>query len=276
MKYIDVHSHIQFPQFDEDREGVLARMRAAKIAAIVVGCDLQSSTRASELAKKESDIWASIGVHPTDKRDEGFDPTVYAPLVHDRVVAIGECGLDYFRKDGRDGTEVVRQKILFQDQVQFALERDLPLMIHCRPSKGTMDAYDELLLLLKPEKERHGERLRGNIHFFVGDKRIAKEFVDLGFTLSFTGVLTFTHDYDEVVKSVPLTSILSETDCPYVAPVPHRGERNESAFVEEVVKKIAEIRGISQEETQMVLVENAKRTLGVSLSSDALGGLWGV
>lgn len=276
MKYIDIHSHIQFSQYDEDREAVLSRMRERDIAAIVVGCDLDSSTRASELAKKESDVWATIGVHPTDKRDEGFAVESYSALLHDRVVAVGECGLDYFRKDGRDEIEVARQKKLLQEQMLFALQHNLPLMIHCRPSKGTMDAYDDLLEILNLCKKTYREKLRGNIHFFVGNVRVAKEFIALGFTLSFTGVLTFTRDYDEVVRSVPLTSILSETDCPYVAPVPHRGERNESAFVEEVVKKIAEIRGISQEEVAVALIENTRRTFGISSSSEALGGSRGV
>lgn len=264
MKYIDVHSHIQFPQFDEDRTEVLNRMREEEIAAIVVGCDLESSARASALAKKEPDIWATVGVHPTDKRDEGFEAERYKELLHDRVVAIGECGLDYFRKDGTDDAEVERQKELFLGQVHFALEKNLPLMIHCRPSKGTMDAYDDLLNIVKPMKKEHGENLRGNIHFFAGDLRVAKEFIALGFTLSFTGVITFAKEYAEVIRAVPLESIMSETDCPYVAPVPHRGQRNESAFVKNVVEKIADIRDEDSAEIQRALFDTAKRVFGIS------------
>ena len=121
-----------------------------------------------------------------------------------------------------------------------------------------MDAYEDILDML------HGKNVRGNIHFFVGDTHIAKQFLDLGFTMSFTGVLTFTHDYDEVVRYVPLDMIHAETDAPYVAPTPHRGKRNEPAFVVETVKQIARIRGEDEHILALQLCENAKRVFAVS------------
>lgn len=291
MKYIDVHSHIQFSQYDSDRAEVLKRMRAAGVGAIAVGCDMESSKKAVELAAKEPDIWAVVGIHPTDKRDEGFDPKAYESLLGPKTVAIGECGLDYyrvsepirrnsdliqgertmiskseallFRKDGTDEAEVARQKNLFETQLQFALQKDLPLMIHCRPSKGTMDAYDDLLSLLAPYAAKEKGRLRGNVHFFAGDMRVAKAFLELGFTLSFTGVVTFARDYDEVIRTTPLSMLLSETDCPYVAPVPHRGKRNESVWVSTVVAQIAAIRREDEEGVRIALLENARRVFAL-------------
>ena len=141
----------------------------------------------------------------------------------------------------------------------LAAVADKPLMIHGRPENGTMDAYEDLIYILRNGQKKHGEKVRGNIHFFVGNIEIAKQFLDLGFTMSFTGVLTFTHDYDEVVKYLPLDHIMAETDAPYVAPTPHRGKRNEPAFVVEAVKQIAKIRGEDEEAVKGALLKNARR-----------------
>lgn len=130
-------------------------------------------------------------------------------------------------------------------------------MLHCR------NAYEEVLHILKYYKKEAGEKLRGNVHFFAGSIEQAKRFLDLGFTMSFTGVVTFTHDYDEVVKYLPLDSIMSETDAPFVAPVPFRGQRNEPSFVIGVLKKIAEIRGVDEENIKKAILSNAKRVFGL-------------
>ena len=119
------------------------------------------------------------------------------------------------------------------------------LMLHCRPSEKSMDAYIDTLAVLSSYAKTHGERLRGNVHFFVGNTEIAKQFLNLGFTLSFTGVVTFTHDYDEVIRLAPLDMIMSETDAPFVAPLSHRGKRSEPTYVTEVVEHIAKIRNIT-------------------------------
>ncbi|HWH07202.1 MAG TPA: TatD family hydrolase, partial [Candidatus Paceibacterota bacterium] len=194
-----------------------------------------------------------------------FAMSVYQELAaHPKVVAIGECGLDYYRPEDPE-QEKARQKELFEKHIALAVEADKPLIIHARPSKGTMDAYRDLIDILKEHKQVHGDRLRGDIHFFVGGVEEAKELVALGFTLSFTAVLTFTHDYDEVVRSVPLASILSETDAPYVAPEGRRGTRNDPLAAIDVVRAIARILGEEEEMVRTALLQNAARVFKVSI-----------
>lgn len=266
-RYIDIHSHLNDKRYANDLPEVLMRMREAGVASIVVGTDRKMSEDAIALAEKEGDLWAIIGQHPTDKHEEIFDEAWYRERAKNpRVVAIGECGLDYFRFDkfsGNKDTEADRQKELFERQMVLAGDSDKPLMIHGRPTAGTMDAYEDLLYILKNGQKEYGENVRGNVHFFVGNTDIAKQFLDLGFTVSFTGVLTFTHDYDEVVKYLPLERMMSETDAPYVAPMPHRGKRNEPAFVIETVKAIARIRGEDEERVRSVILKTARQAFGL-------------
>ena len=263
-KYFDIHSHINFSVFDKDREKVINKMHEQDVSAIVVGTDLQTSKDVVELADKNDNLFATVGLHPDDNKHENFDVEDYKELVkNQKVVAIGECGLDYFRLKDNIEEEKKRQKDNFINQIEFALENDLPLMIHCRPSINTMDAYEDAYEILNSYKKDHGDKLRGNAHFFAGNLNIAKKFVELGFTLSFTGVITFADSYDEIIRSIPLESIMSETDCPFVAPVPYRGQRCEPIHVKEVVKRIAEIKGESaswrNEIVKKTLVNNAFR-----------------
>ncbi len=198
-------------------------------------------------------LFAAVGLHPNDKPKEGYDDGYYRKLTEDpNVVAIGECGLDYFRPEEPEN-EKARQKEVFDKHIQLALDTDKPLMIHARPSKGSMDAYLDAIDMLK------GKNVRGNMHFYVGDVETTTKFLELGFTFSFTAVLTFTHDYDEVVKYLPLENILSETDAPYVAPAPNRGKRNDPLAVREVVKAVASIRGEEEEVVREALLGNAIR-----------------
>jgi len=261
FKYLDIHSHLQMSDYDSDREVVLVRMKETGVGTIVVGVDYETSKQAVELAEKNEHIYACVGLHPKDNLTEMFDIEAYKKLIQNpKVVAIGECGLDFFRLEGDAGKveEIkARQKKLFIQQIELALETDKPLMLHCR------DAYREVLDVLIPYKKQAGEKLRGNVHFFAGDVATAREFIDLGFTVSFTGVITFARNYDEVICSLPLESILSETDAPFVAPVPYRGKRNEPAYVLEVVKKLAEIRGEDVEKVRIQLLENTRRIFAV-------------
>ena len=262
-KYFDIHSHVNDKRFADDLPDVLARMREASVASIVVGTDREMSEAAIALAEEHDDLWATIGQHPTDNHAENFDAEWYAEQAkHARVVAIGECGLDYYwpteKPQGDLDEEKLRQHELFEAQIVIAREAKKPLMVHGRPSRGSMDAYEDILAMLK----RH-PGIRGNIHFFVGNTDIAKQFLDLGFTMSFTGVLTFTHDYDEVVKYIPLDRIMGETDAPYVAPVPHRGKRNEPAFVVETVGAIARIRGVDEHLVREALLANTCKTFAL-------------
>lgn len=254
-KYFDIHSHLNSSDYSGDLNEVLARLESTDTNTIVVGTDLESSQRAVELADQNERIFACIGVHPVDNPTRFFELDKFKELSsHPKVVAIGECGMDFFHSKKEEDYD--RQKELFLAQINFALEISKPIMIHAR------NAYEEILEVLEPLKKEHGERLRGDVHFFAGDVDIAKRFIDIGFTLSFTGVITFTKDYDDVIRFAPLNMIMSETDAPYVSPVPYRGKRNEPSYVSEVVERIAKIRNEDLDEVRKALVENALRMIG--------------
>ena len=269
-KFFDIHAHVNDASFDEDRNEVLARMRERGVFAIMVGTDYKSSQGAAMMASfMDGGVYASIGVHPIDDVDQLFREPFFADLLlGKRVVAVGECGLDYSRLVGVSDitAEKNRQRELFGKQVDFAIAQNLPLMIHCRDSKKSIaDAHRDIISILATKKKESVDKIRGNIHFFSQTIDIAREYFALGFTVSFTGVITFSNEYDEVIRLAPLDRIMSETDCPYVTPVPYRGKRNEPIFVEEVVKRIAEIRGEDFETVRATLVQNALRTFNITL-----------
>lgn len=253
-QYVDFHSHLHFERFDEDRDEVLARMREQEIWTVVIGTDKAQSKKALEFATEHDGVFATVGLHPADNKHETFELDYYEPLVQDpKVVMVGECGLDYFHV--KDDAERKRQRDEFETQMEFAVAHQKPMMLHIR------DAHDDAIDLLASKKREHGEKLWGNVHFFTSGPETAKRYYDLDFTTSFPGVITFTHDYDDAVRYAPKDMILSETDSPYAAPVPHRGKRNEPTFVVEVVEKIAELRGEDLETMKRQLVENALRFL---------------
>ena len=165
VEYIDIHSHIHDKEFDENRSEVLGRMKENGIATITVGTHLESSRRALALAEKESLVYATVGIHPTDTKVEIVPKELEELARHKRVVAIGECGLDYFR-EGTSDTEKKRQRALFESQIELALKVDKPLMIHGRPSKGTMDAYHDILDILYFYSGRAGEKTSRQCSFF--------------------------------------------------------------------------------------------------------------
>ncbi len=275
MKYIDTHAHMNFVIYDDDRLDVIERTKQDDVMVINVGTGQETSQRAVELAEKYDHLYAIIGLHPIhttksfhnddevgeDSNEsaspaEIFDVNYYRELANSsyKVVGIGECGLDYYRNTAESR---VAQEKAFRDQIEIALELDLPLMLHIRPSEGSMDAYYDVLSIL--DEYAGNPRLRGQAHFFAGTKEIAQEFLDLGFYISFTGVITFAGMYEKLVKSVPVDRILSETDAPYVTPHPFRGQRNEPSHVREVLGKIARIKKIDEEEMARQVMENAKR-----------------
>ncbi|MEK7062435.1 MAG: TatD family hydrolase [Patescibacteria group bacterium] len=290
MKYIDIHCHLDFPNYDKDKEDIFARIRGIDGGAITIGTDLESSKKAVKIAEENDNIWACVGMHPENAsppssllhqergetqtqrssvfvspqmrggRDEvrvGFPEFEFSKLISNpKVVAIGECGLDYFRI--KDESEKELQKKLFIEQIEFALKHNKPLMLHCR------NAYDDVLEILKNYKN---EKLRGNTHFFAGNIEQAKKFLALGFTMSFTGVITFARDYDEVIKYLPLDKIMSETDAPFVAPMPYRGKRNEPAFVVEIVKRLSEIRNVDIDEMKSILIRNTVRLFELKIEN---------
>ncbi len=277
-KYIDIHSHVNFSAFDADREEVLKRALDNETFVINVGTQIDTSRKAVELANKyDEGIYAIIGLHPIHtgasyhdakelgeggkeftSRGEIFDKAEYRKLLADpKTLGVGECGLDYYRCDDES---IARQKEAFITQIELANEFHKPLMLHIRnnPEDKSKNAYFDALELLKKYAQ-----VKGDVHFFAGGLPEAQAFLDFGFTLSFTGVITFTHDYDEVIKNTPLEMIMTETDSPYVAPVPYRGKRNEPVYVREVVKKIAEIKNLPEEKVAQAIISNAKRVFGL-------------
>jgi TatD DNase family protein len=259
FEYFDSHSHLNLEQFEGDKEEVIKKMAQDAVGTLTVGTNLETSKEAVRLAKENENFYSCIGLHPNYVGEEIFSKEDYEKLLCEKTICVGECGLDYFR-----GEERGPQEIEFRKQIDFALENDLPLMLHIRPKKGSMDAYEDTLEILEEYKKTAGEKLRGQAHFFAGTKEIAQKFLDLGFYISFTGVITFTTDYDEVLKSVPIDKILTETDSPFVAPVPYRGHRSEPQYVIEVYKKMAEIKGISLDELKKAVKNNLKTLYKIS------------
>ncbi len=273
----DIHAHMHDKAYDEDREVVLKEMKDYGLGAITVGTDQIESKKAVELASSNPHVYAAVGLHPADNVAEIFDEDFYTALAaNEKVVAIGECGLDYhyidtfFKRDVDAGkvtwnkdAEADRQQGIFEAQVELAVKLNLPLMLHGRPSKGSMDAYEDMLHILENAKKKYGTKVRGNAHFFVGNIDIAERFVQLGFTMSFSGVITFAKDYDDVVRYLPITMIQAETDSPYATPAPFRGKRNTPMYVQEVVARIAVLRNEPLEEVRVQLLENARRIFAV-------------
>ncbi len=260
MKIIDTHSHFNLSQFDVDRDAAIARMVEADVGTICIGIDTETSKKAVQIAEIHKDIWAIVGVHPTHWEVEYDHDALKRLAQNHNVVGIGECGLDYYREHDRKSKPA--QKALFQAQIDLARELDLPLMLHIRPENGHMDAYEEALQMLQDARATWPS-MRGTAHFFAGTREIAEQFVNLGFHISFSGVITIFPEYEELVKSVPVDRILAETDAPFAAPNPYRGQRNEPAYVVEVIKKIAEVKGISIEETEAQLMKNTKHLFGI-------------
>ena len=267
---IDAHSHLQLKEFNADRAEVIARMRAAGVKTITVGVDEATSARALALAEQYPDcLWATVGTHPADGSLEVFNAdTLRMQAAHPKAVAIGECGLDYYRL-GVDAENIKqKQKEVFRAHITVAEEVKKLLMIHCRPRAGTDDAYDDLLAILKTTRlasnaRQENYKLKTIVHFFVGSKATAERLLALGCYFTFGGVITFARDYDEAIRAIPLNKILLETDAPFVAPIPYRGKRNEPAYVLEVAKKLAEIKGLVYEAVVKQTTANARAVFGI-------------
>jgi len=232
--YIDTHAHLNFKDFSSDYPQAIERaFKAGVIRIINVGSNLATSKRAVAIAKGHDGVYAAVGLHPIHVKDEQFDEEAFLKLAKDKkVVAIGEAGLDYYhnRENAFD------QQTIFTKQIKLANITGKPIILHSR------DAGEDLLSVLMSQKPLP----EGVMHCFSENWDFARVILDMGFYLSFTGVITFTKNQQtlEVIKEAPLDRILMETDCPYMTPEPYRGKRNEPAYVVEVAKKIAEIKKI--------------------------------
>lgn len=280
IEYIDIHSHLNFKDYADDLDRVILDMDKNRIATICIGTDLKESGLAKDLAIKTENIFYSIGLHPNDNIEEfnfAFENSgEYFDKLrsigdHEKCLAIGECGLDYFYiyKDFQENKISVeelksiidKQKFVFRKHVDLSIEMNLSLMLHIRPSEmngNKEDAYLDAIDILKEYKN-----IKGNFHFFVGTKNVLEKILnDLpDFTVSIPAVCTFTDEYNEMIKSIPLDKIHIETDSPFVIPKNNRkgAKRNEPNFVISVFEKICEIKSIeNKEEFKGILKENFK------------------
>jgi TatD DNase family protein len=262
---VDSHAHLEMEQFDGDREQVIARARQAgveRMVAIGSGSGPGSLACGIELAEKHPGIYATIGIHPHEAKlakqadFEELEQLAKRPS----VIAWGEIGLDYYyRHSPRD-----EQQRVFQTQMALAQAARLPLVIHCRPSEQSDDAWEDCLRLLQEHWAASG--LGGILHCFTGTWAHARRALDLGFMISFAGNVTFpkAQSIRDAAREVPLERMLIETDSPFLAPVPHRGKRNEPAFVKEVARQLGEVRGLSTEEIGRQTTENFCRFFSLS------------
>jgi len=246
---IDSHAHLEMKEFDPDRREVIERARLAGVGCIVtVGTNLGLSRKALAIARQYENIYAAIGVHPHDVAgtdDRSFDEL--RVLAQDpKVVAYGEIGLDFFRNI----SPAKKQIEMFAKQLELAKELNLPVIIHDR------DAHEQTLQMVKASGVRSGV-----FHCFSGDWTMASQCIDLGFYISVPGVITFdkSNVLREVVRQAPLDSILLETDCPYLTPVPYRGQRNEPSFIIHTAKKVAEIGGMNWEDVAQAAAVNTRK-----------------
>ena len=246
----DSHAHLDDEQFDADREQVMQRALENGVTGMInVGCNMASSARSVALTRQYEGMYAAVGIHPHDA--QGALETDYEQLAvwskQDKVVAIGEIGLDYYRDLSPRDT----QRTVFVRQIDVARQMNMPFIIHDR------DAHKDIMDLIKSE----AKGLSGVLHCFSGSLEMAKEVIKLGFYISIAGPVTFKNaaKLPEIVASVPQERLLIETDCPYLTPHPHRGKRNEPAYVRLVAEQVASLRGIELSALAEITSANTKR-----------------
>jgi TatD DNase family protein len=272
---IDTHAHVNFSAFKDDADATIHRALDAGMCVVNVGTQTDTSRSAVDMANTYERVYAVIGIHPVHTyqqmldeeesrfktRAEEFDRDIYYQLgQNEKVVGIGECGLDYYRLPENTNHEAIKalQKETFVGQIRLAKELDKALVIHCRPSAGTQDAYEDILEILDAEIIQ-GHRFE--IHSFTGSPEIALKFLDRGAYVGLNGIITFdkSGNMQKVAETVPLDRIVLETDSPYLTPLPHRGKRNEPSYVKFVAEKVAQIKNALLDEVEEETTNNAKQ-----------------
>jgi TatD DNase family protein len=263
---VDSHAHLEGPKFEADRDEMLDRARAAgvvNILAIGSGTGPGTLDCAIRIAEQHDWIYASIGIHPHEAKlaTENDYAELESLAHHPRVIGFGEIGLDYFYDHSPREVQIE----VFIRQMEIARAAKLPIIIHCRPSENSENAWDDSLRLIRERWASTG--LGGVLHCFTGEQKHAKAALDMGFVISFSGNVTFpkAENIRDVARSIPDDRMLIETDSPFLAPVPHRGKRNEPAFVIKTAEKIAELRGKSAEEVGEVTAQNFFRFFGLEV-----------
>lgn len=277
--FIDTHAHVNFAAFKDDADEVIRRSLENNTWMVLVGSELKTSGRALNYANRyDKGVYAAVGLHPVHLEDgpvdtgeegaassfiaraEEFDYGSYEKLAKsEKVVAIGEIGLDYYHLNPAGDQEAVKkkQKEVFLKQVMLARNLNLPVIIHCR------QAHDDLLALLQDLKKEFpslfpGDRPWGVVHCFSGDEDLAWKYFRLGLLISFTGLITFSKQWDDLIRKTPLDKIMIETDTPYMTPEPYRGRRNEPMLVQYVANRIADIKGIKLEKVAEATTATAR------------------
>ncbi len=275
MIFFDTHAHLNFKTFAQDADEVIKRALNNKVWMINIGVEYQTSKRALDYANKyEHGVWAAVGLHPIhiyqiQAQDEDYDFVtrgeelnigLYEKLASfEKVVAIGEIGLDYYHLPKDNQIEAKeKQKQVFLAQLTLARRLNLPAIIHCR------EAHSDMLALLKQFRRDNRELFQGLkkpwgvMHCFTGDEDLAWQYFSLGLLVSFTGFITFSNQWDELLRKLPLDKFMIETDSPFMTPVPHRGKRNEPLYVKYVAQKIAEVKKVSLETIAQATTKNAQ------------------
>lgn len=258
MKLIDSHVHLNFKEFREDMEQVIDRSQQNNVAIMVnIGVDLKTSEESINLAERYQNIYATVGVHPHSASEfSDIQSKIKQLASHNKVVAVGEIGLDYFRNLSAHEDQISA----FKEQLGIALHLKKPVVLHCR------DAYTEVIQILKSDYISNlSGRLPGVVHSFTAGSAFAKEFLEMGFYIGLNNIITYPRSTSliEAIKNIPLNRIVLETDCPYLPPQQIRGERCEPMHVNEVAKKLAEIKGLSIKEVVEQTTINTTQVFGL-------------
>jgi TatD DNase family protein len=262
--FVDSHCHLSFPELSARLDSIRAEMALARVSrALVVSVSLEDFAKVHALALQHDNFWATVGMHPD--HEEGEEPDLarlVALAASDRVVAIGETGLDYFRLNGRSVADMAWQRERFRVHIRAARQTGLPLVVHTRSASA-----DTLAIL----REEQAEQAGGVFHCFTETMEVARAALDLGFYISFSGILSFRNaeDLREVARMVPLDRCLIETDSPYLAPMPHRGKTNQPAYVAHVAAHLATIKGLTLEAVAEATTRNFERLFSGTLAAPA-------